>query len=135
MKITYKRMIQTAPYEGVHLKVSMETGSDDPESLARTFDSVIDPWESHIRRHYLPSADRRMYRGREGIAPDEKRKPTAATGRRVHQDTVNFLLEVKKQSPLWYHRLNGIAKNEGLPDASFWTVDEAYEKFIMISGK
>ena len=135
MKIKYKRMIQTAPLEGVHLELEIDVEPGVPQNDVREIaqeiiDSQIDPWERHIREHYLKRPENRVYRGRPGDVP-EKRKPTDNSGRRVHQETVVFMIGIKKDDFPAYLKLNGIAHAKGLHDATFWTLEEAkaeYEK-------
>ena len=130
MIIKYERMIQTAPYEGVHLVVEEEIPpGQDMAEVRKALDRIVDPWEQHIRKHYLIRPEKRMFQGREAKPTTAKQKPTDRMGRRVHEDSKNYYLSLKKEDTQGFYALQKVAKTQGVSDPTMWTLEEIEKEY------
>ena len=138
--IRMRRLISTAPYENVEIELIEKTDGLTWDGIIRTREKMIehiDDFERFARKHYLPTRENRAYQSNR---TPQKSTPTAVVqgdrrGPRADPETVAWYVEIKKSLSPWnITRLNKLAKDHGLPDATFWPLENAKAMLDKITG-
>lgn len=121
--IRIKRLISTAPYENVEIELMDDVPREELSNIRKADTIFIDDWEKFARTHYMKRPEKRNIRNGAYKPKPTMDNPMKATMPRADPETVKYIISLKNASQIGVlNYLNAKAKQEGLPDATFFSI-------------